>query len=89
MYYGGKTYLAYSASDCWTAGYQLGLLTWNGGDPTQASSWAKTGPFLTSTNGNYGAGHNGSSKAQMGQRSGTYTMPMPTVLELVIEQDIQ
>ncbi|KAL5350699.1 hypothetical protein ACLOAV_004268 [Pseudogymnoascus australis] len=59
MYYGGKTYLAYSASDCWTASYQLGLLTWNGGDPTQVSSWAKTGPFLTSANGNYGAGHNG------------------------------
>jgi GH43 family beta-xylosidase len=59
MYYGGKTYLAYSASDCWTASYSLGLLTWNGGDPTQASSWAKTGPFLTSANGNYGAGHNG------------------------------
>lgn len=60
MYHGGKTFLSYSASDCWTASYALGLLTWNGsGDPTLASSWKKTGPFLTSANGNYGPGHNG------------------------------
>ncbi|KAF2467651.1 Arabinanase/levansucrase/invertase [Lindgomyces ingoldianus] len=60
MYHGGKTFLAYSASYCWTSSYSLGLLTWNGsGDPASSSSWSKTGPFLTSANGNYGPGHNG------------------------------
>ncbi|KAJ4302971.1 hypothetical protein N0V90_001862 [Kalmusia sp. IMI 367209] len=60
MYHGGKTYLTYSASDCWTTSYSLGLLTWNGsGDPSLASSWSKSGPLLTSANGNYGTGHNG------------------------------
>ena len=60
MYHGGKTYLTYSASFCWTPNYSLGLLTWNGsGDPALEQSWAKTGHFLTSANGNYGPGHNG------------------------------
>ncbi|KAL2022169.1 hypothetical protein VTK56DRAFT_5998 [Thermocarpiscus australiensis] len=52
--------LAYSASDCCTSSYQLGLLTYTGsGDPTLASSWTKTGPVFSSANGNYGTGHNG------------------------------
>ena len=60
MYHGGKTFLAYSASFCWTSSYQLGLLTYKGsGDPTLASSWTKTGPHFSSANGNYGTGHNG------------------------------
>ncbi|KAJ4353763.1 uncharacterized protein N0V89_005493 [Didymosphaeria variabile] len=60
MYHDGKTYLTYSASDCWTTSYSLGLLTWNGsGDPSLAASWSKSGPLLTSANGNYGTGHNG------------------------------
>lgn len=59
MYHGGKTYITYSASYCWTSSYQLGLLTWNGGDPTLSSSWAKSGPVFSSANGNYGTGHNG------------------------------
>ncbi|KAH7087461.1 glycosyl hydrolase [Paraphoma chrysanthemicola] len=60
MYHGGKTFLSYSASFCWTPQYSLGLLTWNGsGDPSLEASWRKTGPFLTSANGNYGPGHNG------------------------------
>ncbi|CAI4218380.1 unnamed protein product [Parascedosporium putredinis] len=60
MYHGGKTFLAYSASFCWTSSYQLGLLTYKGsGDPTEASSWTKTGPNFSSANGNYGTGHNG------------------------------
>jgi GH43 family beta-xylosidase len=60
MYYGDKTYLAYSASYCWTAQYSLGLLTWNGsGDPSLSASWAKSGPVFTSANSNYGPGHNG------------------------------
>jgi len=59
LYHGGKTFIVYSASFCWTSSYALGVLTWNGGDPTKAASWAKTGPFLKSANGNYGNGHNG------------------------------
>ena len=56
---GNKTYLAYSASFCWTSSYQLGLLTYKGsGDPTLTSSWTKTGPVFSSANGNYGTGHN-------------------------------
>ncbi|KAK0625148.1 glycosyl hydrolase [Bombardia bombarda] len=60
LFHGNKTFLAYSASDCWTDSYQLGLLTYKGaGDPTLASSWTKTGPVFSSANGNYGTGHNG------------------------------
>ncbi|KAK2757636.1 hypothetical protein FQN54_004605 [Arachnomyces sp. PD_36] len=60
MYHGGQTFLTYSASDCWTDSYSLGLLTYDGsGDPLDAASWAKTGPVFTSANGNYGTGHNG------------------------------
>ncbi|PGH18304.1 hypothetical protein AJ79_00643 [Helicocarpus griseus UAMH5409] len=59
MYHGGKTYIAFSASYCWTPSYQLGLLTWNGGDPLDRGSWVKTGPHFSSANGNYGTGHNG------------------------------
>lgn len=59
MYHGGNTYLTYSASYCWTTSYQLGLLTWNGGNPLSSSSWVKTGPVFSSANGNLGTGHNG------------------------------
>ena len=59
LYHGNRTFLAYSASYCWTDSYQLGLLTYKGsGDPTLASSWVKTGPVFSSANGNYGTGHN-------------------------------
>ena len=60
MYHGGKTYLTYSTSYCWTSSYQLALLTWNGGDPLKSSSWSKVGPVFSSANGNYGTGHHGS-----------------------------
>lgn len=60
LYHGGKTYLTYAASYCWTPEYSLGLLTWDGAsDPSLESSWSKSGPLLTSANGNYGTGHNG------------------------------
>jgi GH43 family beta-xylosidase len=59
LYHGGKTFIAYSASDCWTSSYQLGLLTWNGGNPLSASSWVKSGPHFSSANQNFGTGHNG------------------------------
>lgn len=59
FYHGGKTYLTFSASQCWSPSYQLGLLTWDGsGDPTNMDSWTKTGPVFSSANGNYGTGHN-------------------------------
>lgn len=56
----GKTFMAFSASFCWTDNYQLGLLTLkDGADPTKEASWVKTGPVFSSSNGNYGTGHNG------------------------------
>ena len=60
LYVGGKTYIAYSASDCWTQYYCLGLLTWDGRtDPRNAGAWSKSnGCVFSSANGNYGAGHN-------------------------------
>lgn len=61
LYHGGKTFVAYSASYCWTDSYQLGLLTYKeSGDPLLASSWDKnaTGTGFKSANGNYGTGHN-------------------------------
>ncbi|KAI0971431.1 glycoside hydrolase family 43 protein [Xylaria arbuscula] len=60
LYWGGTTYLAFSASYCWSASYCLGLLTWDGvTDPTKASAWTKSsGCVLSSANGNYGTGHN-------------------------------
>lgn len=61
LYYGGSTYITYSASYCWTADYCLGLLKWDGTtNPTQKSAWTKRdGCVLSSANGNYGTGHNG------------------------------
>ncbi|KAK7221924.1 hypothetical protein V2G26_009927 [Clonostachys chloroleuca] len=59
LYFGGKTYIAYSANYCWTADYCVALLEWTGGDPALASSWTKSnGCVLKSGNGNYGTGHN-------------------------------
>lgn len=59
LYYGGKTFIAFSGSYCWTASYAIGTLEWNGsGDPMLASSWKKTGPHFSSANGEYGTGHN-------------------------------
>ena len=58
----GKTYIVFSASHCSTPDYKLGLLTWNGSDPLQASSWVKSSqPIFTRSdaNGVYGPGHNG------------------------------
>ncbi|KAK6203911.1 hypothetical protein LQW54_008604 [Pestalotiopsis sp. IQ-011] len=61
LYFGGSTYISYSASYCWSASYCLGLLTWDGtSSPTAASAWTKSsGCVLSSANGNYGTGHNG------------------------------
>ncbi|OJJ29801.1 hypothetical protein ASPWEDRAFT_122386 [Aspergillus wentii DTO 134E9] len=61
LYFGGNTYITYSASYCWTPYYCLGLLTWDGTtNPTDASAWSKhNGCVFASANGNYGSGHNG------------------------------
>ncbi|KAF9893216.1 hypothetical protein FE257_011639 [Aspergillus nanangensis] len=60
LYFNGATYISYSASDCWTQYYCLGLLKWNGvSDPRQAAAWTKSnGCVFDSANGNYGTGHN-------------------------------
>lgn len=60
LYYGGTTYIAYSANYCWTPDYCIGLLTWDGvSDPALAASWTKSdGCVFSSANGNYGTGHN-------------------------------
>ncbi|GJC81439.1 extracellular exo-alpha-(1-_5)-L-arabinofuranosidase [Colletotrichum liriopes] len=60
LYFGGKTYIAYSASYCWSASYCLGLLTWDGSKvPTDPGAWAKGNKcVLSSGNGHYGTGHN-------------------------------
>ncbi|KAG8959023.1 hypothetical protein FRC00_002059, partial [Tulasnella sp. 408] len=39
--------------------YSLGLLKYLGGDPLNKANWQKSGPHVTSANGNYGPGHNG------------------------------
>ncbi|KIO29045.1 glycoside hydrolase family 43 protein [Tulasnella calospora MUT 4182] len=67
LYKNGAIYLAFSASFCWTSSYSLGLLKYNGGTVTSASSWTKTGPVFTSANGHYGPGHNGFFTAPDGQ----------------------
>ncbi|KAG9045260.1 hypothetical protein FS837_006742 [Tulasnella sp. UAMH 9824] len=59
LYHNGATYITYSASLCSTARYSLGLLKYLGGDPLNKANWQKSGPHVTSANGNYGPGHNG------------------------------
>ncbi|HET6211257.1 MAG TPA: family 43 glycosylhydrolase, partial [Micromonosporaceae bacterium] len=58
----GKTFIVFSASHCSTPDYKLGLLTYNGGDPLNASSWVKSAnPIFQRSNANsvFGPGHNG------------------------------
>ncbi|WP_149830755.1 family 43 glycosylhydrolase [Streptomyces tailanensis] len=58
----GQTFVTFSASSCQTADYKLGMLTYTGGDPLSASSWAKAaGPIFQRNDANrvYGPGHNG------------------------------
>ena len=60
VYNAGKTFLTYSASSCQTPDYKLGMLTWNGGDPMSAGSWAKKSTPIfqrSDANGVYGPGH--------------------------------
>jgi GH43 family beta-xylosidase len=57
--HGGKNYLIYSASQCASQWYALGQLALKGTNPLDAKAWVKSGPLMTSANGNYGPGHNG------------------------------
>ncbi|TFK39788.1 glycoside hydrolase family 43 protein [Crucibulum laeve] len=60
LYYGGRTFIVYSASNCAGTGYTLGRLELTGSNPLSASSWTKySSPIFTSANGNYEPGHNG------------------------------
>ncbi|GEC07683.1 hypothetical protein SSP24_53380 [Streptomyces spinoverrucosus] len=59
---GGRTFLIYSASGCWTPDYKLGQLELTGSDPLSAASWSKKStPVFQRSDGNgvYGPGHNG------------------------------
>ncbi|KAM0334969.1 hypothetical protein ACHAQA_000003 [Verticillium albo-atrum] len=60
LYFGGKTYIAYSANYCWTPNYCVATLEWDGrSDPMSPAAWKKSsGCVLSSANGNYGTGHN-------------------------------
>ncbi|MBL7261115.1 family 43 glycosylhydrolase [Paractinoplanes lichenicola] len=65
----GKTFIVFSASHCSTPDYKLGLLTYNGGDPLNSSSWVKSStPVFQRNNaaGVYGPGHNGFFKSPDG-----------------------
>ena len=58
LYRGNRTMLSFSASQCATPAYSLGILTYDGGDPMDSASWTKTGPEFSAANGEYGTGHN-------------------------------
>ncbi|WP_149830801.1 family 43 glycosylhydrolase, partial [Streptomyces tailanensis] len=65
----GRTFIIYSASHCSTPDYKLGMLTYNGGDPLNSSSWTKSpNPVFQRSNaaGVYGPGHNGFFKSPDG-----------------------
>lgn len=56
----GRTFIIFSASHCSTPDYKLGMLTYNGGDPLQSSSWVKSpNPVFqrSAANGVFGPGH--------------------------------
>ncbi|WP_433892676.1 family 43 glycosylhydrolase [Streptomyces sp. CA-111067] len=57
----GRTFLVYSASQCHTPDYALGMLTFTGGDPLAPASWVKSEQPVFSRNdaaGVFGPGHN-------------------------------
>ncbi|MFJ2212693.1 family 43 glycosylhydrolase [Streptomyces sp. NPDC101062] len=59
---GGRTFIVYSASGCWTPDYKLGQLSYTGTNPLSASSWTKKSTPVFSRDdaaGVYGPGHNG------------------------------
>jgi GH43 family beta-xylosidase len=69
LQHNGKTFIVFSASHCSTPDYKLGILTYNGGDPLQQSSWVKASQPVfqrNDTNRVYGPGHNGFFKSPDG-----------------------
>lgn len=60
LYHDGRIFVTYSASQCASPGYKLGLLELVASNPLAASSWQKSSTAVfQSANGNYGPGHNG------------------------------
>jgi GH43 family beta-xylosidase len=69
LHHDGKTFIIYSASGCWTPDYKLGMLTYNGGDPLESTSWEKHSEpvFERSDEANvFAPGHNGFFKSPDG-----------------------
>lgn len=69
LYHGDQTFVIYSASSCNTPDYQLGMLTFVGGDPLNPDSWVKNpDPVFVRAdeNGVYAPGHNGFFKSPDG-----------------------
>jgi GH43 family beta-xylosidase len=60
LQHNGRTFVTFSASQCGTADYKLGMLTLTGSNPLSASSWTKRStPVFQQGNGVYTTGHNG------------------------------
>ena len=62
LYHDDDVFIVYSASSCATPNYQLGMLTYTGGDPLDPAAWTKNPEpiFVRSDeNGVYAPGHNG------------------------------
>lgn len=60
LYHDGRTFVTYSASQCGSPGYKLGLLELTGSDPMNAGHWWKSPtPVFQAANGNYSTAHNG------------------------------
>jgi len=53
----GRLHIVYSASGSWTDHYQLGLLTFQGGDLLDKRNWRKKGPVFQGTDRVFGPGH--------------------------------
>jgi GH43 family beta-xylosidase len=53
----GKLHIIYSASASWTDDYQLGRLTFMGGDILDSKNWKKHGPVFQKTETVFGPGH--------------------------------
>ncbi len=53
----GRLHIVYSASGSWTDHYQLGLLTFQGGNVLEKRNWKKRGPVFAGTDRVFGPGH--------------------------------
>lgn len=62
LYHDDDVFIVYSASSCNAPNYQLGMLTYTGGDPLDEASWVKSPEPIFVRNdaaGVYAPGHNG------------------------------